>query len=50
LANKIGWEKFEREFSSLYCPDNGRSAKPIRLMAGLLTLKHIRYLSDENVV
>ena len=49
-ANKIDWEMFEREFSSLYCPDNGRSAKPIRLMMGLLILKHVRNLSDESMV
>lgn len=28
----------------------GRPAKPIRLMLGLLTLKHIRNLSDKMVV
>ena len=50
LANKIDWAMFEREFSPLYCPDNGRPAKPIRLMVGLLILKHVRDLSDENVV
>ena len=50
LANKIDWEMFEREFSPLYCPDNGRPAKPIRLMVGLLILKHVRDLSDESVV
>ena len=41
---------FEREFSPLYCSDNGRPAKPIRLMVGLLLLKHVRDLSDESVV
>ena len=41
---------FEREFSPLYCPDNGRQAKAIRLMVGLLFLKHVRDLSDETVV
>lgn len=50
LANKIDWEMFEREFSPQYCPNNGRPAKPIRLMVGLLILKHIRDLSDESVV
>ncbi|MGY4384648.1 hypothetical protein ACVWYN_001674 [Pedobacter sp. UYP24] len=29
---------------------NGRPAKPIRLMVGLLILKHIRNISDESVV
>lgn len=41
---------FEKEFSPLYCSDNGRPAKSIRLMVGLLMLKHIRNLSDESVV
>jgi len=34
----------------LYCSDNGRPAKPIRLMVGLLILKHLRNISDESVV
>ena len=41
---------FEREFSPLYSLDNGAPAKPIRLMVGLLILKHVRNLSDESVV
>jgi len=50
LSEKVDWSMFEREFSVLYCPDNGAPAKPIRLMVGLLLLKHIRDLSDESVV
>lgn len=50
LANKIKWSGLEAAFLPLYCADNGRPAKPIRLMVGLLILKHIRNLSDENVV
>ncbi|CDN33019.1 IS1478 transposase [Mucinivorans hirudinis] len=50
LANKIDWAMFEREFSPLYSPDKGVEAKPIRLMVGLLILKHIRNVSDESVV
>lgn len=34
----------------LYCLDNGRPAKPIRLMVGILILKHIRNISDESLV
>lgn len=41
---------FDREFSVLYFPDNGCPAKPIRLMVGLLILKHVRDLSDESIV
>lgn len=41
---------FEDAFTPLYCLDNGRPAKPIQLMVGLLVLKHLRNLSDEAVV
>lgn len=50
LANKIDWQKFEESFSPLYCHHNGRPGKPIRLMCGLLILKHLRNISDESVV
>ena len=50
LANLVDWKMFEEEFASLYCKDNGRIAKPIRLMVGLLILKHLRNVSDETVV
>jgi hypothetical protein len=50
LANKIFWSTFEDEFSELYCSDNGRPAKPICLMVGLMILKHIRNVSDESIV
>ena len=50
LANTISWTTFEDEFSKLYCANNGRPAKPIRLMVGLLMLKHLRNVSDESIV
>ena len=50
LADMISWSSFEDSFSKLYCPDNGRTPKPIRLMTGLLILKHLRNVSDEQVV
>ena len=50
LANKINWRRFEDAFSPLYCIANGRPAHPIRLMCGLLILKHVRNISDESVV
>ena len=50
LSNKINWERFENAFSPLYCSTNGRPAHPIRLMCGLLILKHLRNVSDEMVV
>lgn len=50
LSHKIDWHRFEVAFSPLYSSDMGRNAKPIRLMCGLLILKHVRNLSDESVV
>lgn len=50
LANQVNWQQFDEAFKDLYCPDNGRPAKPIRRMVSLLMLKHIRNLSDESVV
>jgi transposase, IS5 family len=49
LANTLNWNIFEEAFSELYS-DEGRPAKPIRLMVSLLMLKHIRNISDESVV
>lgn len=49
LANKIDWNIFEEAFAKLYS-DEGRPAKPIRLMVSLLILKHLRNISDESVV
>jgi IS5 family transposase len=50
LSNKVDWKLFEESFKELYCENNGRPAKPIRLMVGLLILKHLRNISDESVV
>ena len=50
LSDKIDWAKFDTAFAPLYCQNNGRPAKPIRLMCGLLILKHLRNLSDESLV
>jgi len=50
LANKINWQQFEDNFKEHYCSTKGRPALPIRLMTGLLILKHLRNISDESVV
>ena len=50
LANTMDWPSLEKAFAPLYCEDNGRPAKPVRLMAGLPILKHVRDVSDEEVV
>lgn len=49
LADKINWKLFEESFSEYYSK-KGRPCKPIRLMCGLLILKHLRNISDESVV
>lgn len=49
LADTIDWSKYEKAFEKFYSKD-GRPAKPIRLMVGLLLLKQLENLSDENVV
>ena len=49
LANQINWNIFEEAFTKLYS-EEGRPAKPIRLMVSLIILKHIRNISDESVV
>jgi len=49
LAEIIPWKQFEEAYGDKYSP-NGRPAKPIRLMVGLLILKQLENLSDERVV
>jgi len=49
LADMIEWDAFEESFVKYYS-DEGRPAKPIRLMVGLLILKQLENLSDENIV
>ena len=49
LADTINWDTFEESFAKYYS-DEGRPAKPIRLMVGLLILKQLENLSDENIV
>jgi transposase, IS5 family len=50
LTSKINWKVFEESFSRHYSITMGKPAKPIRLMVGLLILKQVRNLSDEDVV
>lgn len=49
LAKRIPWDFLERELAPLYS-EEGRPAKPIRLMCGLLILKQIENLSDEHLI
>jgi IS5 family transposase len=50
LAKVIPWADFDRTFAKHYTQHTGRPAKPIRLMVGLLLLKQLENLSDEQVV
>ena len=50
LADIIPWIDFESEFSVHYTKNSGAPSKPIRLMVGLLILKQLENLSDEQVV
>ena len=49
LAKVFDWSVLEEEFKPLY-KKNGRGAKPIRMMCGLLILKQMYNLSDEAIV
>jgi len=50
LGSKINWPLFDNAFKKHYSETMGKPAKPIRLMVSLLILKHLRNLSDENLV
>lgn len=50
LADAIEWSLIVGKLEKYYNQSNGRPGKPIRLMAGLLMLKQLENLSDENVV
>lgn len=50
LAKQMPWEVIETALAIYYTHDNGRPALPIRLMAGLLILKQLENLSDEEMV
>ena len=50
IADAIDWASLSERLAKFYCPDNGRPTKPSRAKVGLLMLKHLNGLSDENVV
>ena len=49
LADELPWYEFDRQYHHLYS-ETGLPSKPIRLMVGLLILKQLKNLSDEEVV
>jgi hypothetical protein len=50
IADAIDWTSLSDRLAKFYCPNNGRPTKPSRAKVGLLILKHLNGLSDENVV
>lgn len=50
LAKKIDWNRFDLAFAECYCPDFGAPGKAIRLLVGLLYLKHTFNESDESLL
>ena len=50
LSSLIDWSVFDDRFGILYHADKGSPGIPTRLMVGLLYLKHIHRLSDEQLV
>lgn len=49
LAKRIPWNVLEKEYAGFYA-ETGRPSKPIRLMLGLLLLKHVENLSDGRLM
>jgi IS5 family transposase len=49
LADTLPWPEFEQALGKYYSPE-GRPAKPVRLMVGLLLLKQMFNQGDETVV
>ena len=49
LARLVDWDGLQQDLSQFYCADRGRPGGSVRLMAGLLLLKDMKGLSDEEV-
>jgi IS5 family transposase len=49
LARLVDWDGLQQDLSEFYCADRGRPGGSVRLMAGLLLLKDMKGLSDEEV-
>ena len=47
LAGQIDWQFIEQRLGSVYQRGPGQPPLPIRLIAGLMILKHMHSLSDE---
>lgn len=50
LSKLIDWKFFEKEFSGFFVENVGASAKPVRLVVGILMLQQMNGYSDEGAV
>jgi len=50
LAEALPWEKLDAEYGRFFAAGYGRPAKDSRLVCGLLVLKQLKNLSDEDAV
>jgi IS5 family transposase len=50
LTSYIKWDALEKEFSPYFEKEDGKPAKPVRLITGIMILQHMYKLSDEAVV
>jgi transposase, IS5 family len=50
LAKSIDWNRFQLALEECYSPDLGAPAKSVRVIVGLLYLKHAFNLSDDGVL
>jgi len=50
ITQAIDWISLSDKLATFYCTNNGRPTKPSRLKVGLLILKHLYKLSDEDAV
>jgi len=50
LATIIPWQRFEKQYATLFSPDRGSPAKPFRMSFGLLILKVRLNYRDEELV
>lgn len=50
LAELLPWEKLDAEYGKYFAAGQGRPAKDSRLVCGLLVVKDLKALSDEDVV
>jgi len=50
LAEALPWEKLDAEYGRFFAAGYGRPAKDSRLVCGLLVVKQLKNLSDEDAV